>query len=85
MLIFFTAQVEEARNRLATEAQKREEKIHAIKEMIEGEKQKFVASMNDRLEKMIRDVVVTQVKDRVKAQVSFKVGARQELLLTPAF
>jgi len=70
-LIFFTAQVDEARSRLAAEAQKREEKIRAIKEMIEAEKQKFVASINERLEKMIRDVVVAKVKERVKAQVGF--------------
>lgn len=74
-------QVEEARSRLAAEAQKREEKIHAIKEMIEGEKQKFVASMNSRLEKMIRDVVVTQVKERVKAQVTELLQPYHKVLL----
>jgi len=63
-------QVDEARSRLTTEAQKREEKIHAIKDMIEAEKQKFVASINGRLEKIIRDVVVTKVRERVKAQVA---------------
>ena len=71
----FTAQVDEARNRLAVEAQKREEKIHAIKGMIEAEKQKFVASINERLENMIKDVVVTKVKERVKSQVGFDVEA----------
>jgi len=63
-------QVDEARSRLAAEGQKREEKIHAIKEMIEAEKQRFVASINQRLENIIRDVVVTKVKERVKAQVA---------------
>jgi len=63
-------QVDEARNRLAAEAQKREEKIRAIKGMIEAEKQKFVASINGRLENMIRDIVVTKVKERVKSQVA---------------
>jgi len=63
-------QVDEARSRLAAEAQKREEKIRAIKEMIEMEKQKFVATINERLEKMIKDIVVTKVKERVKEQVA---------------
>ena len=74
-MTFFTAQVDEARDRLAAEAQKREEKIRAIKGMIEAEKQKFVASINERLEEMIRDVVVTKVKERVKPQVGFDVEA----------
>lgn len=60
---------------MATEAQKREEKIRAIKQMIEEEKQKFVATINERLEKMIKDIVVTKVKERVKAQVGFDVEA----------
>ena len=70
-MIFFTAQVDEARSRLDAEAQKREEKIRVIKEMIEAEKQKFVVSINERLEKMIKEVVVTKVQERVKAQVGF--------------
>ena len=61
---------------MTTEAQKREEKIRAIKDMIEAEKQKFVASINGRLEKIIRDVVVIKVKERVKAQVGLSVEAR---------
>jgi len=73
-------QVDEARSRLAAEAQKREEKIYAIKEMIEGEKQKFVASINARLEKMIRDIVVIKVKERVKAQVAELVQPYQKVL-----
>ena len=74
--------MDEARNRLAAEAQKREEKIRAIKGMIEAEKQKFVASINERLENMIKDVVVTKVKERVKSQVGFDVEAHQEFPLT---
>ena len=58
---------------MAAEAQKREEKIRVIKGMIEAEKQKFIASINGRLENMIRDVVVTKVKERVKLQVGFDV------------
>ena len=60
---------------MAAGAQEREEKIRAIKGMIEAEKQKFVASINGRLENMIRDVVVTKVKERVKSQVGFDVQA----------
>ena len=74
-LIFFAAQVDEARDRLAAEAQKREQKIIAIKEMIEAEKQRFVATINKKLETMIRDVVVAKVKERVKVQVSPEVQA----------
>ena len=62
---------------MAAEAQKREEKIRAIKDMIEAEKQKFVARINERLETMIRRVVVTKVKERVKAQASFKLKFRK--------
>ena len=58
---------------MAAEAQKREGKIRAIKGMIEAEKQKFVASINERLETMIRDIVLTKVKERVKSQVGFDV------------
>ena len=39
--------------------------------MIEAEKQKFVATINQRLENMIKNVVATKVKERVKAQASF--------------
>ena len=67
--------MDEARNRLAAEAQKREEKIRTIKGIIEAQKQKFVASINARLENMIREVVVTKVKERVKSQVVFDVEA----------
>jgi len=65
--------VDEARNRLSADAQKREEKIRAIKQIIGAEKQKFVARINEHLEKMIRDVVVAKVKERVKAQVGFDI------------
>jgi len=61
--------VDEARSRLAAESHKREEKIRAIKAMIEAEKQKFMVNMNEHLERMIKEVVVTKVKERVKAQV----------------
>jgi hypothetical protein len=71
MLIFFTAQVDEARDRLAAESQGREEKIRAIKAMIEAEKQRFVATINGRVEKMIREVVAAKVKERVRTQVGF--------------
>lgn len=74
--------MDDARNRLAAEAQKREEKIRAIKDMIEAEKQKFVARINERLETMIRRVVVTKVKERVRAQASFEVEVQLELPLT---
>lgn len=83
ILILFTAQVDEARSRLAEESQKREEKIRAIKTMIEAEKQKFVATINERLEKMIKDVVVVKVKERVRVQVGFDAEARSEFSLTP--
>lgn len=56
---------------MAAESPKREEKIHAIKAMIEAEKKRFMVTINERLEKMIKDVVVTKVKERVKAQVDF--------------
>ena len=75
ILIFFTAQVDDARNRLAAEAQKREEKIRAIKAMIETEKQKHMASINGHLETMIKNIVVTKVKERVRTQVGFNVEA----------
>ena len=78
-LILFAAQVDEARNRLTAEAQKREEKVRAIKQMIEAEKQRFVASINERLEKMIREVVVAKVKERVKIQVGSEVLARRNI------
>lgn len=82
ILIFFAAQLDEARNRLAAEAEKRDEKIEAIKKMIEVEKQKFVATINERLESMIRDVVINKVKERVKTQVGLCVEMHRELLLT---
>lgn len=82
ILIFFAAQVDEARNRLAAEAEKREEKIQAIKTMIEAEKQKFVATINGRLEKMIRDVVITKVGEMVRAQVGLYVQHAPE---TPVY
>jgi len=63
-------QVEEARDRLATDSQNREEKIRAIKIMIEAEKQRFMATINERIERMIKEIVVTKVKERVKAQVT---------------
>ena len=67
--------MDEARDRLAAEAQKREQKIIAIKEMIEAEKQRFVATINKKLETMIRDVVVAKVRERVKIQVGPEVQA----------
>ena len=70
---------------MAAEAQKREEKIRAIKDMIEAEKQKFVARINEQLETMIKHVVVTKVKERVRAQVSFEVEAQLELPSTPFY
>jgi len=73
-------QVDEARSRLAAEADKREEKINAIKRMIEAEKQKFVAAINQRLEQMIRNIVVTKVKERVKTQVAQLVQPYQKVL-----
>lgn len=51
--------------------------------MIEAEKQKFVATINERLEKMIKDVVVVKVKERVRVQVGFDAEARSEFSLTP--
>ena len=39
--------------------------------MVEAEKHKFVAHLNQRLETMIKEVVVAKVKERVKAQASF--------------
>ena len=69
ILIFFTAQLDQARDRLTADAQKREEKVQAIKKLIEAEKKKFVDTINERLETMIKDVVVAKVKERVKAQV----------------
>ena len=51
--------------------------------MIEAEKQKFVATINERLEKMIKDVVVTKVKERVKTQVGFDAEAHYYFSLTP--
>lgn len=68
---------------MAEESQKREEKIRAIKTMIEAEKQKFVTTINERLEKMIKDVVVIKVKERVRAQVGFDAEAHSEFSLTP--
>jgi len=50
--------------------------------MIEAEKQKFVASINERLGTMIRDIVVTKVKERVKSQVGFNIEAHEEFPLT---
>jgi len=73
-------QVDEARNRLAAEAEKRDEKIRAIKEMIEAEKQKFVATINERLEKMIKEVIITRVKERVKTQVAELVEPYRKIL-----
>jgi len=73
-------QVDEARTRLVAEADKREEKIAAIKKMIDAEKRKFVTTINERLEKMIRDIVVTKVKERVKAQVAEVVVPYQKIL-----
>lgn len=69
ILIFFAAQVDEARNRLAAEVEKRDGRIHMIKMMIEVEKRKFMTTINERLEKMINDVVKAKVAERVKAQV----------------
>lgn len=63
-------QLEEARGRLTADAGKREEKINAIKEMIEAEKRKLAATINQRVESMIRDIVVNKVKERVKIQVA---------------
>lgn len=40
-----------------------------IKMMIEVEKRKFMTTINERLEKMINDVVKAKVAERVKAQV----------------
>jgi len=68
---------------LAADAGKREEKINAIKAIIEAEKQKFVWALNERLEGMIRDIVVTKVKERVKIQVGFDVGTHRAHELTP--
>lgn len=82
-ILIFTAQVDEARNRLTTEAQKREEKIRAIKDMIEGERRKFVATINGRLEKMIKDIVVHKVKEKVKTQVGFDLETHHKSSLTP--
>jgi len=79
----FAAQVDDARNRLAADAGKREEKINAIKAMIEAEKQKFVRALNERLEGMIRNIVVTKVKERVKIQVGFGVETHRAPELTP--
>jgi len=73
-------QVDEARNRLAAEAHKREEKVRAIKEIIEAEKQKFVATINERLERIIRDVVTAKVKEKVKAQVAELVDPYRKVL-----
>jgi len=73
-------QVDEARNRLAAETEKREDKIRAIKAMIETEKQKYVAAINDRLGAMIRDIVVVKVKERVKAQVAELVQPYQKFV-----
>lgn len=61
---------------MAADAQKREEKIYAIKQMIEAEKQKFVARINEYLERIIRDIVATKVRERVKEQVGFDVEAQ---------
>jgi hypothetical protein len=63
-------QLEEARGRLSADAGKREEKMNAIKRIIEAEKHKLAATINQRLESMIRDVVVNKVKERVKIQVA---------------
>ena len=41
--------------------------------MIEAEKRKFVATINQRLEDMIKNVVATKVKERVKAQARFSI------------
>jgi len=73
-------QVDQARDRLASEAQKREEKVQAIKRMIEVEKKKFVDTINERLETMIKEVVVAKVKERVKAQVTEIMLPYQKLL-----
>jgi hypothetical protein len=50
--------------------------------MIEAEKQKFVATINERLERMIRNVVITKVRERVKTQVGLCLEAHQKLLFT---
>lgn len=63
-------QLEEARGRLTADVGKQEEKINAIKEIIEAEKQKLAATINQRLESMIRDVVVAKVRERVRTQVA---------------
>lgn len=63
-------QLDEARDRLTADAGKREEKINAIKKLIEAEKLKLAATINQRLETMIRNVVVNKVKERVKIQVA---------------
>lgn len=51
--------------------------------MIEVEKQKIAATINQRLESMIRDIVVNKVKERVKIQVCFGVGTRRAYSFTP--
>ena len=50
--------------------------------MIEAEKQKFVVTINERLERMIRDVVITKVKERVKTQVGSRIEAQRKFLFT---
>jgi hypothetical protein len=74
-------QVDEARNRLAADAEKREEKVRAIKNMIEAEKRKIVATINQQLEDMIKNVVATKVKERVKAKVEELVEPYRKVLL----
>ncbi|KAF9783693.1 hypothetical protein BJ322DRAFT_1066663 [Thelephora terrestris] len=74
-------QVDEARNRLVADAGRREEKINAIKQMVEAEKHKFVAHLNQRLETMIKEVVVAKVKERVKAQLAELVEPYRKVLL----
>ena len=75
--------MDQARDRLTTDAQKRDEKVQAIKKFIEAEKKKFVDTINERLETMIKEVVVTKVKERVKAQVGFNTETHQRISLTP--
>lgn len=70
-IFLFSVQLDQARDRLTKEAEMREEKILAIKKMIDAEKQVFVAAINQRLDVMIKNIVTIRVKERVKAQVCF--------------
>jgi hypothetical protein len=74
-------QVDQARDRLTTDAQKREEKVEAVKKLIEAEKKKFVDAINERLETMIKEVVAAKVKERVKTQVAEIMQPYQKALL----